>query len=398
MISNGLTFTYPPGQAVLASSYGALFCSSGLAVPVPNATGYTAGLGVCVASLDLTGVGLPCGTYCPWTGDVLSDLRANPSGNLVCAPVAQPGLPCAWLPSSLYDFAAVLPGYLAAQACLSQAAGPTGVRCPGNGRGAPSAGSCGYYRCLAVVIQGALNPSPAVSPYWTQAFPGVFDGSSSGGGGGSNQPPCVSAVAASIQAWEAELPQDTACAYALPPAFKARRWTCAAGTAVTLSPSPAPPSTPTATPSQTVTTGLTRTATPTQSVSVGLTPTASPQYTRLTTPTATPTQTVTTGLTPTATPTQTVTTGLTPTASPQWAPAPAPASSAGTGSSAAPSAGVVAGAVIGALVGVALLAAAGLWAFWQFRLRHPPVKLLVSGGGLIVTANPAMSSATSWRA
>lgn len=396
----GQQFTAPPDVFAFPALFGASLCASAIAVPVPNASGYTAGgAGVCVASLDLTNAGLPCGSYCPWSNGNLSDLRTNPSGSLVCAPVAQPGLPCVWLPSSVYDFSASgpFPAYLAAQACLAQAAGPTGVRCPGNGfDSSPPPGSCAYYRCLSAAAQGTAQFQPTISPLWLQYFPDLFD--DSGSGPTTPDPPCVATTQALLTQWEASLPTDTACSYALPQAFKDRHWTCAAGSVFTLSPSPspsAPPSTPTATPTQTVTTGLTPTATPTQSVSAGLTPTASPQYTHPTTPTATPTQTVTTGLTPTATPTQTVTTGLTPTASPQYGPP--PANDPGSAARAAPNGGLVAGVVIGVVVGVVILGACGWWAFQYFRARQTPAK---SPGGvdLVVMSNPAVARVETWKA
>ena len=346
-LGNGQQFSVPPGNLAFLSYFGAFLCASTLAVPVPNASGYTAGVGACVASLDETGAGLPCGASCPWANGNLSDLRASPSGNLVCAPVAQPGLPCAWLPSSVFDFSATMPGYIAAQACLAGAKGPTGVACPGTGNGGPPPiGSCAYYRCLAPVVQGTTQLSPTLSPLWAQYFSALFTDS-----GTTPDPACVVAVNLALSQWQASLPLATACSYALPAAFAARHWTCDAGTAYSRSPSPTPPSTPTATPSQTVTTGLT----------------------------------------PTATPTQTVTTGLTPTASPQWAP---PSNNPGSSSAATPNGGLIAGVVIGVLAALALAGAVTWWVLQRARLQHNPRAKQAGNGGvdLVLKVNPAAAA------
>lgn len=350
-LSNGRQFSVPPGNLAFLSYFGAFQCASTLSVPVPNASGYTAGVGACVASLDDTGAGLSCGASCPWANGNLSDLRTSPGGNLVCAPVAQPGLPCAWLPSSVFDFSATMPGYIAAQACLAGARGPTGVACPGTGnRGPPPIGSCAYYRCLAPVVQGTAQLTPTLSPLWAQYFAALFTGS----GQTTPEPACVVAVDSALSQWQASQPLATACSYSLPAAFAARRWTCDAGTAFSLSPSPTPPSTPTATPSQTVTTGLT----------------------------------------PTATPTQTVTTGLTPTASPQWAPP--PANNQGSSSAGTPSSGVIAGVVIGVLAALALAGAVTWWMLRRALLQYQPSygakQAGIGGVDLVIKVNPAAAA------
>ena len=341
----------PSGSFFDANEAGVTLCASGIAVPVPNASGYTGSVGQCVASIDTTGAGTPCGQSCAWASGNYSDLPVSPSGNLVCAPVARPSLPCVWLPSSIYDFSGYMASALGARACLNTATGPTGVACSGNG-GTPPAGSCAYYRCLATVLQGAQQ-APPVFPLWQQYFPGHF----SSGSGGPPVPGCVAAVNALLQQWQTGLPLSTACSYALPAPFSANGWQCAAGTVFSLSPSPSAPSTPT----------------------------------------GTPTQTVTTGLTPTATPTQTVTAGLTPTASPQWVPQ--PANAGGSSAPAAPNAGLVAGVVIAAVAVVALAGAVGWW--WVTRsMRAKPLASGSAGGGvdLVVQKNPASAAPGSFDA
>ena len=143
-LPNGANFSYTPGNFFNAG-YGTNLCASGLAVPVPNATtGYTGtGVGRCVASLNLTAVGQPCGTSCNWSSAWFSELPVpvGGDGSLVCAPVGLPGLPCA-LVQSTYLSVGFLGVNVAYQSCIIASTGPSGVACSHQ----TSPGSCSLDR------------------------------------------------------------------------------------------------------------------------------------------------------------------------------------------------------------------------------------------------------------
>lgn len=180
-----------------------------------------------------------------------------------------------WLPAQLYD-APNIDILVSTQACLTSAAGPTGVPCYSEpvkfNQAAPKAGSCAWYRCLGPYVLGASFLEPYPNALWQRYFPEHFSSQQNGA------PACVVTVQSALFNWEVSLPLTTQCAYTLPTMFSARGWGCASGSIISLSPSPSAAPSPTGTPTQTVSSGLTRTLTPTQTVTSLLTPTSSPQW------------------------------------------------------------------------------------------------------------------------